>query len=57
MSEAQEPQTQATAAPKQPPSVPTVPISQTTAINADTSLFGTPKMESVIKDLKNDERA
>jgi hypothetical protein len=57
MSEAQEPQTQATAAPKQSPIVPAAPISQNTATNADTSLFSTPKMDSVIKDLKNDERA
>jgi len=52
MSDAQEPQTQTKAGPKQPPSVPAAPISQNVAINVNTSLFSTPKMDSVIKDLK-----
>jgi hypothetical protein len=56
MSEAPEPQTQATTAPKQPPSVPAAPIGQNTAINPNTPLFNTPKMDAAIKEAQNEAK-
>jgi hypothetical protein len=54
MSDPHESQPQTVDVPKPSPSAPVEPISQNTAINPDTPLFSTPKMDAAIKEAQNE---